>query len=68
MNRQYLFAKFRTTKKYFVFLLFQLVVSLFVVIVALAEPLKLKSNLTLVAEITVALCISLDMYNRYNAV
>lgn len=68
MNSKYLFTKFRTTRKYFVFLIFQLLLSLGVVIMALIEPLKFKSSLTLVAEIIVALCISLDMYIILNQV
>jgi hypothetical protein len=35
MHRQYLFTKLRTTRKYFLFLIFQLVLSLGVVICAL---------------------------------
>jgi hypothetical protein len=34
MNSQYFFARVRTSKKYFAFLLLQLLLSLFVVIVA----------------------------------
>lgn len=61
MNSEYFFARVRTTKHYFAFLLVQLLLSLFVVIVALIEPQRLKSSFTLAAEIVVALCIALDM-------
>jgi hypothetical protein len=61
MNSEYFFARVRTTKHYFAFLIVQLLLSLFVVIVALIEPHRLKSSLTITAELTVALCIALDM-------
>lgn len=61
VNTEYFFVRIRTTKRYFCFLLFQLVLSLFVVIVALTQPLQLKNSMTIAAEITVALCIALDM-------
>lgn len=35
MNTQYLFTKFRTSRKYFIFLVFQLLLSLCVVVMAL---------------------------------
>lgn len=64
MNSQYFFARVRTTKRYFAFLLVQLMLSLFVVIVALVQPQSLKSSFTLAAELIVALCIALDMYRQ----
>lgn len=60
-NRKWLFRKIRSSRKYFYFLIFQLVLSTSIILFAMLHKKMFRNPVTLYGEYILIICILLDL-------